>query len=130
MTPEQIMHEYAGAARRGDFDTAYGFFAEDIVIRIPGRSPMAGEHRGRVHAIRYIETARALAHRGDVEVEVIDMLTSADRFALLVVERFHRVTGTVTISRANVYRVRDGRIAEIWIFESDQYEVDALMAAA
>ena len=32
--------------------------ADDIAIRIPGSSAMAGEHRGRDVAVRYIETAR------------------------------------------------------------------------
>jgi hypothetical protein len=35
----------------------------------------------------------------------------------------------VEVRRANVYRVRDGRIAEIWIYEADQYEVDELLSA-
>jgi hypothetical protein len=32
------------------------------------------------------------------------------------------------IRRANVYRVRDDRIVEIWIFEHDQYAVDEWFA--
>ena len=31
------------------------------------------------------------------------------------------------IRRANVYTVRDGKIAEIRIFEHDQYELDAYL---
>jgi hypothetical protein len=65
-----------------------------------------------------------------VELEVVDTLTSADRFALIVVERFHRDGEIVEIRRANVYRVRGEEIDEIWIFEGDQYEVDALMGDA
>jgi hypothetical protein len=34
----------------------------------------------------------------------------------------------VEIGRANVYTVRDGAIAEIWIFEAHQYLVDELFA--
>jgi ketosteroid isomerase-like protein len=130
VNPAEVMRRYADAARRGDFETAYGFYADDIVFRIPGRSSLAGEHRGRESAIHYIETARALSEHGDVEVEIVDSLTSADRFALIVTEHFHRSEGTTTISRANVYRVRDGQIVEVWIFEADQYAVDDLMGRA
>ena len=55
------------------------------------------------------------------------MLASEERVALIVRERFHTTDGPVDIRRANVYRVRDGRIAEIWIFEGDQYAVDELL---
>jgi ketosteroid isomerase-like protein len=128
MGPAEVMQQYANAARRGDFETALGFYADDIVFRVPGRSSLAGEHHGRDAAVHYIESARALSERSDVEVEIVDSLTSADRFALIVIEHFHRGEATVTISRANVYRVRDGQIAEVWIFEADQYAVDDLMS--
>ena len=50
----------------------------------------------------------AAAHRGDWD-------TNARYFA--------------EIRRCNVYRWRGSQIAEIWIFEADQYAVDALFAA-
>jgi hypothetical protein len=78
---------------------------------------------------RYIETARALSQGRDVELELVDMLASEERVALILRERFHTGDGPVEIGRCNVYRWRDGRIAEISIFEADQYAVDALFAA-
>ena len=125
-----LMQRYLAAARRGDWSTAFSFFAEDIVIHIPGRFRFAGTHRGRDAAKRYIESALAVAHEGRVEVELVDMLASRDRVALIVDERFHRNEGIVEIRRANVYRIRGEEIAEIWIFEANQYEVDALFAGA
>ena len=130
MAAEEIMERYVAAARRGDFDTAFAMFAEDIVFRIPGRSSFAGEHRGRERAMAYINAARALSREHEVQVEVVDALTSADRFALIVVERFHRDGEIVEIRRANVYRVRGEEIDDIWIFEGDQYEANALMGDA
>ena len=122
------MRRYIDAAKRRDFESAYACFADDIVARVPGRSDMAGELNGRDAVIAYIEKARALSH-GDVSLEVVDMLTSGDRFALLLREIFHRDGGDVVINRANVYRVADDQITEIWIYEGNQYEVDALIAA-
>ena len=114
------MHRYRAAAARGDFESAFGMFAEDIVFRIPGRSRFAGEHAGREAAMAYINAARAL--EGEVSVEVVDALVSEERFCLIVVEH---IAGTV-IRRANVYRVRGDEICEVWIFEADQYDADAL----
>jgi ketosteroid isomerase-like protein len=129
MSTLELMNDYIDAARRGDWDHNAGYFAEDILLRIPGRSELAGEVRGRETALRYIETARARSHRHDVELEVVDMLTSEERVALIVRERFHTGDGQVDIRRCNVYRWREGQITEIWIFEADQYAVDALLGA-
>jgi ketosteroid isomerase-like protein len=126
----ELMSRYLAAMQRGDYETGFGFFAEDIVIQIPGRSRFAGVHRGRDAARRYIDSAIAVVHEGRVEVELVDMLSSRERVALIVDERFHTDDGVVEIRRANVYRLRGEEIAEIWIFEANQHEVDALFAGA
>jgi ketosteroid isomerase-like protein len=128
MAARDLMRRYLDLARAGDWEQALGFFADDVTIHIPGRSAHAGEMRGRDAVRRYIEAARALSEGHDVEVEPIDMLTSEERVALIVRERFHRPGGDVEIRRANVYRIEDEHIVEVWIFEHDQYAVDELMA--
>lgn len=122
------MTRYIAAMRSGDREAGYTYFAEDVVFHIPGRSRFAGTHSGREAARDYIESAIALAHDGEVEVELVDMLSSDERVALIVCERFHRPQGVVEIRRSNVYRVEGDHITEIWIFEGDQDEVDALLA--
>jgi hypothetical protein len=63
-----------------------------------------------------------------ISLELIDMLVSDERVALLVRERFDDGGGpALEIRRANVYRVKDGRIVELSIFEADQYVVDELL---
>jgi ketosteroid isomerase-like protein len=124
VTASELMHRYIAAMSSGDWETGFGFYADDIVLHIPGRSAFAGTHRGRDAAVRYIRSAIALAH--DVEVELIDLLAGRDHVALLVRERFAGENGTVEIRRSNVYRIRDGAIAEVRIFEADQYAVDAM----
>jgi uncharacterized protein len=128
MQPQEVLEAYIAAAQRGDWDTAYGIFADDVVFHIPGRSSWAGHHRGRDRAIAYIENAREIAHAGKVEVELEAMLVGEDRVGLMVRERFDRPDGAIEILRTNVYRVEGDRIVEIWIFEQNQHEVDELLA--
>ena len=125
-----VMGRYIAAVRRGDWEAGYGFFADDVVAHVPGRSALAGELRGRDAAIAYVEAARAKSRGADVEVELVGTLSSQERVMLLVRERFAREDGIVEIERANVYTVRDGAIVEAWIFEGDQYAVDELLARA
>jgi ketosteroid isomerase-like protein len=127
MTPRELMTDYLAAAKRGDWDTAFGYFAEDIAFHIPGRSAFAGDARGKDGAIAYIQTIRDHYRDGEIELELIDMLVSDERVALLVLERFHGDGPPVEIRRANVYRVQGDEIVEISIFEADQYVVDELM---
>jgi ketosteroid isomerase-like protein len=123
------MQAYIAAAHSGDFSAAYRFYSREIVGHVPGRSAFAGELRGRDAVIRYIETARALSKRSEVELEVVDVLSSDERVALIVREVFHLPGGDVEIRRSNVYRVAGGQITEIWIYEANQYEADELFAA-
>ena len=128
MSALDVMRRYLEAVQRGDWETGFGFFADDIVLRAPGRSSLAGEHRGREAAEGYLQAALARAHGDRVEVELVDMLASEERVALIVRETFSRPGADVEIRRANVYRLRGDRIAEVWIFEANQYEVDELFA--
>jgi ketosteroid isomerase-like protein len=130
MAALDVMRRYLEAAKQGDWETASSLFADDILFQIPGRSRFSGEQRGKAAAMEYISTARELSHDADVELEVIDMLASDERVALLVRERFRLGDGVLDIRRANVYRIRDEQIVEVRIFEADQYEVDEMFARA
>jgi ketosteroid isomerase-like protein len=97
-----------------------------IVGHIPGRSALAGDVRGRDAIRGYIETVLAGTDRH--EVELIDMLSGKEHVALVVRERFRSGDRELDMRRANVYRVEDDKITEIWIFEGDQYAVDEFLA--
>ena len=126
-SPRDVIRAYLDAAERGDWRTAFGFLADDLRLRIPGRSSFAGEHRGRQAFVDYIAAARERFRNGTIELEVVDVLASAERVLLLLRERFTLGGETVVIRRANVYRIRNGRISAIEIYEGDQYDVDALL---
>jgi ketosteroid isomerase-like protein len=127
VTPQELMTDYLAAARRGEWDRAFGFFAADIVMHVPGRSAFAGDRHGKDAAVGYIQSVRDHYRNGKIELELIDMLISDERVALLVRERFHGDGPPVEIRRANVYRVQGDAIVEISIFEADQYAVDELV---
>lgn len=127
MTPRELMTDYLAAAKRGDWATAFGFLHDDLLIHIPGRSALAGQRLGKEAAVGYIENIRKRYPDGGIELEVIDMLASEERVVLLVRERFHGDGPPVEIRRANVYRVLDGKVVEVSIFEADQYVVDELL---
>ena len=127
MTPRELMTDYLAAAKRGDWDTAFRFLADDLLIHIPGRSAFAGQRCGKAAAVDYIQSIRERYRGGAIELELIDMLCSEERVVLLVRERFHGDGEPIEIRRANVYRVEDDKVVEVSIFEADQYVVDELL---
>jgi ketosteroid isomerase-like protein len=127
MTPRELMTDYLAAAKRGDWDTAFRFLADDLLIHIPGRAAFAGQRFGKAAAVDYIQSIRERYRDGAIELELIDMLCSEERVVLLVRERFHGDGEPIEIRRANVYRVEDDKVVEVSIFEADQYVVDELL---
>ena len=59
---------------------------------------------------------------------VDDILASDTHAASLVRWRVHRGERTLEIDRVVVYRIEDGKIAEIWVRDWDQYAYDELFA--
>jgi ketosteroid isomerase-like protein len=73
------------------------------------------EHYGRVFA----------ELEGSVELaEVHDVLVGPEHAVALVKERAVRGERSLEFERVNVYRLRDGKITEIWPYDSDPYALD------
>ena len=129
MSARVVIGEYLAAMERGDREAAVALYADDVVMYVPGRSAFAGERRGREAVLAYLQAALEFAERG-IEVELVDLLAGdGERVALLLRERLHGTCGELVLRRANVYTIRNNRIAEIRIFEHDQYAVDACLEA-
>jgi uncharacterized protein (TIGR02246 family) len=124
----ELMSRYAAAWGRADAEAAFEFFADDVVMTLPGRGDLAGVHRGREAVVACI---RALLERTEgVQVEVLDALSSEQHVALLLREVATRPGAEIDLRRVNLYRIRDGKIVAITIFEGDQYAVDEYFAGS
>jgi hypothetical protein len=93
-------------------------------MRLPGRGSLAGEHRGRAAVVAAIRALLARAGDSSVEVEVLDRLISGQRVAMVLREATVRGDERLQLRRVNLYRVVDGKIVDIDIYEANQYEVD------
>jgi hypothetical protein len=129
VTPVDVIRSYLAAMQHGDRDAAFAHYADDVVAHVPGRSPLAGERRGRAAMEDYVRAAVVHAH-GRVETTLLDVLVGERHVALLLRERLVGEDAVLDMRRTNVYRVEDDRIAEVGIFEGDQHAVDAFFADA
>jgi len=120
--------EYAEAWQRGDLEAMLDAYAPDVVTHYGGTSPFAGDHRGRDALVEIlVETAR----RGDRQLVSVDAVhDSGDHGAIFVTESFTVDGAPVTVDRCLRYRVEQGRISEIWLYDRQQHLVDRAWSGA
>jgi uncharacterized protein len=68
---EDIHKRQVEAFQRGDLDTVISLYATDAVWHIPGRSLLAGDHRG-AEAIRAFLTKAVELTQGSFRLELLD----------------------------------------------------------
>lgn len=104
-----------------------GLYHDDFTLHYLGRSPMAGDHEGKMAAVQALGRVQTLTNRKLVEIH--DVLSSEDHGAVLARERFEQGGKTLEVNRILLYHVRDGKLAECWLFDDDQRAVDEFWGA-
>lgn len=122
-----VLRRYADAWRAGDLAQVLDLYHDDFVLHYFGESPLAGTHEGKDAALKVLGTATALTNR--VLVDVVDVLAGAELGALVVVERLGAGDEARDLKRVLLYRVRDDKLGECWLYDEDQRFVDHLWSA-
>jgi uncharacterized protein len=111
------------AFARGDMATMRSLVAEDTVWHIPGRGPLAGDHRGR-EAVFEIFGRLVQASEGTFNQQLVDVLASEERVVALTHATARRGDHNYDSQDAWVFQLRDGQIAEAWWRPWDLYAAD------
>ena len=113
---------------RGDMDTIRKeIFAPDLIWRLPGHHPLSGTKNGAEEVIAFFEQL----NRSGIQVDLIGM----DTFGEDTVVEVHRGHGTASngavldANNCTHYQIRDGRIANVQVYISDQHTVDQFFNA-
>jgi len=117
--------EQARAYAGGDLDRLRPLLAPDVVWHVPGRSRIAGEHRGVDAVLAYFDTRRRLTDE-TFRVTVHDIVASGERVIQLAGGRAERGGAIVTWETVGIFRVAEGRIAECRLVPFDLYGFDAV----
>lgn len=123
-----VRRAYAAQAR-GDLDTYLALLAEDFVLRIPGRSQIAGEYRGRDEMRRHFAEIAALSG-GTFRTTVHDVTASDEHVIALVEATAERDGVAVKLPRIHVWHVRDGELSELWLHPVAQQAFDIYWGTA
>ena len=125
----ELMRRYSETLTAGQAADVLPFFTDDLQLHIPGRSPHAGTFHGRDAVLAYY-TRIFQDTEGHFENLGVDDILASDTHAVSLVRwRVQRGGKTLEIDRVVIYRIEDGKIAEIWVRDWDQYAYDELFAA-
>ncbi|MEX2245643.1 MAG: nuclear transport factor 2 family protein [Dehalococcoidia bacterium] len=125
-SPRDVVQRYADAWARGDAATLVALYADDVILHYFGRNPLSGDHAGKPAALATLARVSALTKRGTPHI--IDVIASDNHAAILARESWMDGDTPVSVNRVLLYTVRDGKLAECWIYDEDQRAVDKILS--
>jgi uncharacterized protein len=117
-----IVRRYADVWAANDLRAIVDSYHDDVVFHYFGRSPLAGTHRGKVACLAILKQVREKTNRKLVSIR--DVLVGERTGLIIAAERFERNGKSVEIERMFRYSVRDGKLAECWVYDEDQQLID------
>lgn len=117
-----VVAAYAQAWQDGDAATLIGLYHDDFVLHYFGDNPLAGDHAGKMAALQALQKVQQLTNRKLLKVH--DVLSGPGHAALLSHEQWERDGESVEVHRVLLYHIRDGKLAECWLYDEDQRTVD------
>ncbi len=115
------------AAANGDVDTLARVCAPDLVWHASGRGPRSGVYRGQTAVFEHLASIGEAADRFDSELE--DLLVGEDKVAVLFRIRGRRGERELDTGFVLLFRIAEGRIAEVWAIPRDQEAIDEFWRA-
>ena len=107
----------------GDMATMQSLVAENTVWHIPGRGPLAGDHRGR-DAVFEMFGRLVQASGGTFTQALHDVVASGDHAVALTFATASRAGHSYDGRDVWVFHLREGQIAEAWWRPEDLYAAD------
>lgn len=119
----QFMRRLYQAFYEGDDEALHRLIADDAVWHVPGRSSLAGDHRGHEQIFGFFGKLMELSG-GTFKAELHD-ITASDEHAV----GLDKITGRrgdkeLDMNLAMVVHISDGKITEAWDVIGDQYAWD------
>jgi ketosteroid isomerase-like protein len=121
---EDLVREIFAAFGRGDLDALRSrYMAEDACFHYPGRGLLAGDHEGVAKVLEISGRAFELSG-GTFRLEIHDVLANDEHAVALFTARGERAGRRLEDRTAEVFRIRDGKAAEMWLYPADLYAND------
>jgi ketosteroid isomerase-like protein len=111
------------AFAKGDLETLRELMAADVVWKVPGKSPLAGNKKGIEATLAYFTQLFELTD-GTFKVEPLDFAVGAEHVIVSQLNSGERKGKSLQLDAVLVFSFRDGKISGCSEFENDQYRLD------
>lgn len=122
----ELIKRFFQAVTTGDRAGIEACLAEDVIMHVPGHNAVSGTYKGKDQFAASMMKAEELA--GGLQRELHDVLADDDHVVVLVGLKATRGGQTLTWNGANLWHVRDGKLAEVWLLSDDQDTTDVAFA--
>jgi ketosteroid isomerase-like protein len=120
MDATDVVASFFASLMAGRYSEAVAHLDDDVVWRIAGRNPLAGERRGRQAVLAYFRDLGDL----DLHTEVGGLLGD-DTHVVIWLTRTSQLTSRPLVTReCRLFQVQGGRITEFTEYHHDQYAFD------
>lgn len=99
----------------GDLEALRSLYATDFVCHVPGRSDMSGDLHGYDEVLRWYQRLLELCD-GNYREESLAVVADDGWAFQLTAFRAAREDRKLEGQSVNVYRIREGRLVEVWVF--------------
>lgn len=124
---ELSIQQIIEAFNRRDLEPASKLFAEEVLLHCPGKSRISGDYSGKTGVMELWRKQIDFSD-GTFQGKVITACQGEGVLILIMEAKVLFEGQQVSWRRVNHYQVKEGRVVEGWIYESDQSVVDAVYA--
>ena len=118
-----LMRRFCEARANKDAEAIIGCLTEDVVWRYPGRNPLAREYRGKEEVAGFFRSLRELTG-GTFSSETERIMVDGSAAFVHELPRGTREGKSLEWRTVLMARLRDGKIAEVDVFQNVQHELD------
>ena len=120
---EDLIRRGYEAFNKGDVETLREVFDPEIVWHFPGRSVLAGDHRGSDAVLGFFGRTQELT-AGTFRVELHEVVADDEHTVGLHLATGERGGRTLEDHEVVVFHVRDDKVVEVWQYVENQYTYD------
>jgi len=113
------------AMLRGDVEPSRKLYWPDFVMHVPGRMPISGDVHGWDEVLRWDQ--RFFDRVGKTWHEEVLSVVANDDWAFMLLDYHVELNGRkVEDKGVQVYRLKNGRVTEMWVFVGDSKVFDEM----
>lgn len=120
---EDLVRKGYAAFGSGDMDTIRELFADDILWHVGGRSPLAGDYKGKEEVLGFLAKTMEMTG-GTFKLDVHDVLANDEHGIALTTATAEREGKRLNNRSVQVVHIQDGKLTESWLHAEDQYAAD------